>query len=621
MSWPTAWSYNFCPNPSAEVDLTGYATLLGTEQVSQYPLGYAGTQSVQVVTPGSVQGEGISTPAGTVLASVTGSASVWIYGETGNLTVQALQNPGGAILATTFVRLDGSGWVRAELTNLPMTATATFYLAIFTTIPQALTFQVDAVQYEPYNAVHPYIDGSLPYATWTGTAGESASYQLYQNPISLDGGMVMEGSLTAVAQGEIFQAGMISGFMDMSGVLHDMAAATTAGVTVIPPAIDTGVPGQPWLIEGGGSFTVAVVNPAGLMSSFAVFETGVDPDPAMTLIGWNNAGTQNANSSATAYTRLFGTFSPPQQSLAANGTARWQAAAYMAAGFRISSQPAWTASAPGAVHFLDVQVEKSVQQGPTGYQLPRSLNTIIKPSRINYCTNPSMEVSASGWTAIGGSTVVQVGTSVAGFGTHSLECSAASSGDGVKITISNLIMGDTYAASAYIAPDTTNINDIIMEISGGHAVTVTSGASISTSSVIAMVPYGSGEYGSGAYGGLFDATVAMPGSAVFRPFTAFVANASTVTLSFTPVAVTGASYPLTFQVDAVLIEPGEVLNPYGDGSTPGWEWELGGTAGLSRSYYYDREATGVNVVGTVLQQHIPLGLTAYEPEYFVVPSQ
>lgn len=605
------YTINFCPNPSVETNLTGYAALIGTEQIAQdSQAAYSGNYGLSVTTPGNVPGEGVSTPAGSILADATGSATVYVGGETGTLTIQAVQNPGGQVLGTTQVVLNGQGWQRAELDNLGLVEGDTLQLVIFTTLPQAITFWVDAIQYEPESPAHPYIDGDSQYGVWTGTPELSPSYQEFQNPTSLQGGMTLEGTIEVVALGEIFQiTTVISGLMDMSGLQHDMAAVSGTR-TVIQPAIDPGVPGLPWVIAGGGSITsVAVLSPGPGFSDFAIFETGVDPDPAIVLIGYNNAGTENASETATSYAQVFGTFSPPQQSLDSGGNARWQAAAYMAAGFRIASQAAWAAGAPGSVNFTDIQVEKTTtQNGPTSYQLPRSLNTIIKPTRMNYVTNPSFETGDdTGWTAIGGATMTVVSGGYEG--NYSLQVSVPGAGGGVYIMVPDLILGDTYAASAYVRDTSGNINDITLSASG-----------LSVSSVATGYPYGAGEYGSGPYGGIANAADDM-GTDWFRPWTPFVAGQSTVVLSIVPVAVTGATYPLVFDLDCVLVEPGEVLNSYGDGSTDGWQWELGGTPGVARSYYYERQSVAASAIEGVLGQHIPLGLTAYEPMWAIPPTQ
>lgn len=612
--WPVYYTTNFNPNPSAEVSTHGYHQLLGSENLSQDNLAYIGSSSLKVVTPGIVPGEGISTPPGSVIASATGSASAYVYGETGTLTVQAVQNPGGQILGQTQVTLDGQDWVRVQLDALNLTANDTIELVVFTTTPQALTFWVDCVQYEPESPANPYVDGSMPYATWTGASGLSTSYQQYQFPLTLSGGMTLEGTVRVTAIGEIFVTGTVAGAMDMSGNPFPMAAVSGTR-TVIPPAIDPGVAGLPWVIAGGGAILASgllVISPGSRFAQFAVFSS-TDPDPAMTLIGYNNAGTQNAPRTATAYAQIFGTFTPPRQQLDSNGNATWQAAAYMAAGFKIASQAAWASGAPGTVNFTDVQVERAAQQGPSAYQLPRSLSTIIRPTRMNYIQNPSFEASGANWdeywTAFGGATLTQH-SGGAENGSYSMQVSVPSAGGGVYCTVPDLIFGDTFAASAYVKDASGNVFDVIM-----------SAGSVEASAIESGYLYGSDDYGSGPYGGVPADATAMPGTQWYRTFAPFTAAASTVELSFTPVAVTGATYPLVFNIDAVLVEPGEVLEAYGDGSTDGWAWEAGGTPGLARSYYYERESVGVNAVQGVLQQHVPLGLTAYAPQYFTPPTQ
>lgn len=613
--WPEAYTYNFCPNPSVEVSLTGYGSLTGTETVAQdYTLAWSGQASLRFTTPGSVPGEGISTPAGTVLASVTGSMSLYVWGETGSLTVQAIANPGGQVLGTFPVLLDGGDWQRVILNNLPLQQNYTVQLVVYTTTAQAITAYIDAVQYEPDNPAHAYIDGDSQYCTWTGTPGLSASYQQYQNPVGMSGTMHLDGSLQPAVYGEVFTLGL-TGSMDMSGMQHQMAAVSSPLRTVIPPAVDPGVVGLPWEISGGGSITgVTVVNPGAAFSDFAIYQTGTDPDPAMTLIGDNNAGTENASNTATSWTRLYGTFSAPQQSLDSAGRARWQAAAYMAAGFRIASQSPWAAGAPGSVNFAQVQVERMTQQGPAAYQLPRALSTIVKPTNMNYVQNPGFETTGTNWNEYWygpGVTMTQV---PGGYqGDYCMQVSTPEAGQGVWTVVTDLIVGDTYTASAYIEPVSANIQDVYMTIGlDGPAA----------SSVATDFPYGAGGYGSGPYGGLdADAGAMATGSWGYRPYLSFTATASTMNILFGATAVTGATYPLVFNIDAVMVSPGEVLIAYADGSSDGWQWELGGTPGLSRSYYYERESAGANAVQQVLDQHIPLGISAYAPVFALPATQ
>lgn len=611
MAWPAFYTYNFCPNPSAEVSLAGYQPILNTEQISQVNIAWAGTYGVQVVTPGTVPGEGVAFPPGSVLANATGAASAYIWGETGSLTVQAVQNPGGLVLGSMQVQLDGQSWQRVVLNNLTMTLGDDVYLVAYTTTSQALSFVVDAVQYEPESPAHPYIDGNSMYGVWTGTPGSSASYRQYAFPVSMSGGLGLDGTIGVIGQHEIFGLPRFTGGMDMSGQHHTMVAFTEIinGVqrTVIPPAIDTGVPGLPWEIAGGGTISVSSVSPGSAFTDFGIWETGTDPDPAMTLILANNAGTLNG---ATSYTQLFGAFSAPAQQLDSSGLARWQSAAYMAAGFRIASQPAWAAGAPSGVNFTQVQIEKMTASTPSTYQFPRALVTVVKPTAMNYVTNPSMEVNLTGWTAIGASTTI---TQVSGgyLGSYSMQVSVQYAGYGVFIMVPDLILGDLYNASAYVNPVSSNISDITMSV-----------GSVQASANMSYTPYGSGAYGSGPYGGVNSAATPMEtGTWNYRPWAPFAAPESSVVLSFIPVAITGAVYPLVFNVDCVMVSAGEVLGDYGDGSTSGWQWEAGGTPGLTRSYYYARQNAAAQSITSVLSQHIPLGLNSYAPEYAVPFAQ
>ena len=72
----------------------------------------------------------------------------------------------------------------------------------------------------------------------------------------------------------------------------------------------------------------------------------------------------------------------------------------------------------------------------------------------------------------------------------------------------------------------------------------------------------------------------------------------------------------------MLVEAGETLQPYFDGSFGGdYSWETGGTAGLTRSYYYDRLEVSTGAVNDVLSQHTPLGITAAAPTFSQPYSQ
>lgn len=625
--WPGGYyTVNFCPNPSAESGTAGYGAVTGGETLAWVSAAWSGQHAIQVTTPGAAAGEGIMTPAGTVLADVSGCASVYVYGDAGQLTLTAVQNPGGHVLASVPVQPAPGGWQRAQLDQLPLTEGSTLSLLLATTVAQAMSFTIDAVQYEPQPQPHPYADGDQPYGTWAASGDEGAlrggallggapsagatSYQQYQNPVALTGGMALEGSAAPAVPGAVSSTGPVSGQMDASGQPHPMAAASSPGRAVIPPATDPGVPGLPWEISGGGAVSaVTVTRPGAAVTAFAVYQTGTDPDPAMTLIGTSNAGTLCAGNTASGYARVFGTFSAPRQVLDSTGSALWQSAAYMSAGFAIAAQAPWSPGTPNGVNFTQVQAELATGPAPAPYQRPRSLLVTVKPTQLNYVPNPSAEVSLAGWTAFGGAALTRVS---GGFsGSWAFQVSVPAAGGGAYVTVPELILGDAFTASAYIQPVTTGISDVIMGAGGATASASPSG-----------YPFGGEGYGTGPYGGVNPASGSMAtGSWAYRPWLPFTAPASTVQVSFTPVAAEGASYPLVFQVDAVMTSPGEVPGPYGDGSSDGWQWELGGTPGLTRSYYYERQGAGASAVQAVLDQHVPLGLSACAPAWALPPTQ
>jgi hypothetical protein len=46
-----------------------------------------------------------------------------------------------------------------------------------------------------------------------------------------------------------------------------------------------------------------------------------------------------------------------------------------------------------------------------------------------------------------------------------------------------------------------------------------------------------------------------------------------------------------------------------------YSWETGGSSGLTRSYYYERQEVGSAAVSAALAQHTPLGILAASPVY------
>ena len=80
--------------------------------------------------------------------------------------------------------------------------------------------------------------------------------------------------------------------------------------------------------------------------------------------------------------------------------------------------------------------------------------------------------------------------------------------------------------------------------------------------------------------------------------------------------------PSIYWVDGILVEEGESVRPYFDGSMGAdYLWESGGTANLSRSYYYENYLERSYLIRTLLEENTPLGITSAVPQYAVLPSQ
>ena len=515
---------------------------------------------MQVVTPGLVAGEGFYGPSTLFGSPQTGAISAYFWGETGEIQVSAVANPGGQVLSSVILELTPT-WPRAVLDALSIPADAELYILVQTTSAEVLTFYVDAVQYEPVSPANPYIDGDSYGCQWIGTPGLSSSEALAENPIFPVGGVYAEGTINIVVPGTTSVITYVTGF-------------TTAA----------------------GSITITVVAPLCAMDDFAMYEAG-DPDPAMTYVGMNNAGTSSGEST---YKRIWGIFYPPVDYPVSSGANLWNRAAYMALGFGFTGIPAGAAA-----NVTQVQAEICPLDGtadtapaPSAYDTPRAVHVSVTPTRLNYCPNPSAEVSASGWQALGNAWVGQStaqhyliteqwdGQQLSN-NDSSIIVETYSLSDGAEIEITDLFAGDTFIASGYIWCQNPSMTGVELVFPDGSGTVLDSGVDTSDP------------------------------SGWLRPWVVFQANASVVNLGWMPLGYYG-----TFWIDDVLVENGSVLGTYFDGNfaSPDYMWEANGTAGLSRSYYYESYALKQAVVDTIISQHVPVGIQAAAPVYLVPPT-
>src|SRR5215472_777826 len=201
MAWPSVYTYNFCPNPSFERDLTGVNALNGASLVIDMGTGLYGTQSLVVSTPGQQTAEGVICAPGTVLGTATGCVSFWVQGNdvtsSGSLTALVIDQTSSTTLGTTNFTFDPTtGWTQVVLNGLALVNAHVIALYIETNGTQQTAFNIDGIQYEPTTSVNggtlptPYCDGDQLFCTWISTAGLSASQKFYQFMMGASGDII-----------------------------------------------------------------------------------------------------------------------------------------------------------------------------------------------------------------------------------------------------------------------------------------------------------------------------------------------------------------------------------------------------------------------------------------------
>jgi hypothetical protein len=599
------WITNLCPNPSFEAGTQGWSVTDGGTTLVQSNLNpLYGQQSGLVTTSGSIPGQGVYGPAGQFpLNDGLASASVSLWGESGMLLVSLVSNTGGTVLSSQSVVLNGAGYQTVNFNAIPYGAGCQLYILVTTLgSPQAISFYIDGVMYTP-DGYHltPYVDGDQANCFWTGTPELSTSYQQFQYPISAALSFYLTGVCNAIEPGETFEIST-------------------------PPVLE-------FFVDPLTGATATVQSPAAAFTDFGMWEL-TDPDPAQTYGWWTNAGT---SSSQTGYTQIYGMFTPPLDYQVSGGNYLWRRAAYAAVGFK------W-ANVPNNVEQIltDVQVEyakTSVGSAstPSSYQRPRQLQVVIKPSRLNYATNPAFANGTAGWTQDGTNVTMAVSNTVwpANLATYdNVEYSAFQSclvtlnnpaDAGIQLSVPLLIPGQVYMASCYVMPNSTGITDILASCGGGSADVA--------GLINAADGYGSEAYGSGPYGGINGTNNGLPTGGWTRVSFPFVAATDTQTFIIAADVQTPTVFPQSFYVTALLIESGDILNPYFDGNSgPDACWEYTGgttnpvanggtTPGTSRSYYYNQLRFGQGVVNATMQSNTPLGISYATPLYATPPLQ
>lgn len=577
----TAYTTNLCINPSFQLGISGYSSVLGATLTLETSLVLYGTQSLNISSTGSVVGEGVSTAYGVATTASLASFSLFMQGS-GTVIVSAVSQTRG-VLGSTLVTLT-SAWQRAIINQISVTPGEVLYITVASNVKEKLNLFIAGIQIEPESPAHPYVDGDQIGCYWAGGSPGGVSVQPFPNPIV--------GSANEIE-------------------------ATNVVVLSYPAS-----PSSPFIAaehEFAPTVSVSSPGPVAAVTDFGIYQYS-DPDPAMTYASWNTSG--NSSGVTGYYTRNWGVFYPPLDYYASGSQKLWNRAAFMAVGFQFNSVPN-----NGSVNVSGVQAEVLPitavysRPAPSAYNLPRSVMPIVKPDRLNFCVNPSFEVSTAGWTALGTGVLTQDITKSAGniiiyddvqltAGTSSMKVTVNANSDGAQTSLTNLIAGDTYTVSAYVQAGPGLANITLLCANGTTSVLSSGGTG-----------YSFDGYGGGYYGGIPSGTD-LTINTWYRISTTFIATDATVALSITANAALDVIYPASIWIDAVLVEAGSNLGTYFDGNFGvDYSWELGGLPGLSRSYYYSQNKVKKQAVNNVLSRHVPMGISSGTPQYNIPYTQ
>jgi hypothetical protein len=351
---------------------------------------------------------------------------------------------------------------------------------------------------------------------------------------------------------------------------------------------------QPLAPEAGqisfqGHLSAGLKTPAAAFKDFSHYPYA-GTDPAMAWIG-SNSGTLTS-APAGSYSRPYAAFTGPVDYPVSGGGYAWKRAAYASVGFKFASMSANKHQILDAVQLEPLPLGAS---GPSAYQNAREIQAVIKPTRLNYAPNPNFESGITGAAATNGASVA-ADTSLVWKGTQSLKVTVPTTvtvDAGWNFQLTGLIPGRTYTFSARVS-------------AAQYCGNVYPWSSTNGSTPGARLTYNS----------------AAPGR--WRTiWTTFVATASSVWVGMNvskPTMTAGQSS--IFWADGILVEEGTAVRPYFDGSMGGdYLWEQGGTANLTRSYFYENYVERSYLIRTLLEENVPLGITAAVPKYAVLPTQ
>lgn len=341
-----------------------------------------------------------------------------------------------------------------------------------------------------------------------------------------------------------------------------------------------------------GLLKAGVKAPASAFKDFSHYPVG-GTDPAMAWIGATSGSLKSAV--AGSYSRPYALFTGPVDYPVSGGGYAWKRAAYTAVGFKFASMSANKHQILDAVQFEPLPLGST---GPRLYQNAREIQAIIKPTRLNYSSNPNFESGITGALAINSATVAADSFCWKGTGSCKITAPATGTTDGgYNFQITGLIPGRRYTMSARVA--VAQYCGDVYAWTGTAYSTMTQRTTFRTSAPDPNNPQWRTVWVT------FDAKVA-------GVWMGFSVSRSTMT----------AGQPSIFWTDGILVEEGSAVRDYFDGSMGAdYLWETSGTANLTRSYYYENRVERSYLIRTLLDENTPLGITAAIPQYAVLPTQ
>jgi hypothetical protein len=355
---------------------------------------------------------------------------------------------------------------------------------------------------------------------------------------------------------------------------------------------------QPLAPESGqisfqGHLSAGVKAPAAAFKDFSHYPyAGVDP--AMAWIGINSGALQSAP--AGSYSRAYTAFTGPVDYPVSGGGYAWKRAAYASVGFKFAGMTANQHQILDAVQFEALPVGST---GPSAYQNAREIQSIIKPTRLNYASNPNFESGLTGYGPTGQAT--HAADAYCWQGTQALKVTvpaSATADSGLSFQVTGLIPGRTYTMSARVA---------IAQGCGDIA------------------PWsGTGSVKLGSVKWTQAANRTDPAKKRWRTmYITFTTPSSSLYIGMNVLKSTMTSGTASiFWVDGVLVEEGTAVRSYFDGSMgEDYLWEQGGSPNLARSYFYENYVERSYLIRTLLEENVPLGITAAVPQYAVLPTQ